>query len=124
MSNTLKQRKYYAITTKSGKCIPAQRTAPDEVIKHPLHFFYIIPQGEIIHLVSQKVVPVSKHSTLPLLEKRVYEAVAGIPLYRLVSYCCRDSEVETVMAHLNKKFPPHPEFSIDSSKISVEVMGG
>lgn len=40
MSNTLKQRKYYAITTKHGKRIPAQRTAPDGFIDIPVHYFY------------------------------------------------------------------------------------
>lgn len=123
MSNTLKQRKYYAITTKSGKRIPAQRTVPDEVIKRPLHFFYLNPKGGVSHITSQGVVPISKHSSICLVEKHVYQVLSGVDMYRVMSYTCHASGVEALLTHLNKQFPPFPEFSVACpSKISVEVI--
>lgn len=122
MSNTLKQRKYYAITTKSGKRIPAQHTVPDEVIKCPLHFFYLHPKGGVSHVVSQKVAPISKHSANCLVEKYVYEALSGVELFRVMPYTCSTSGVEALPVRLNKQFPPFPEFSVDGNKISVEAV--
>lgn len=122
MSNTVKHRKYYAITTKSGKRIPAQRTVPDEVIKHPLHFFCLSPKGGVSHIASQGVAPISKHSANCLIEKHVYQALIGIDLCRVVAITCHASGVEALLIHLNKQFPPFPEFSVDPSKISVEVI--
>ena len=121
MSNTLKQRKYYAITTKSGKRIPAQRTTPDEVIKHPLHFFYLNHGGGVSYVVSQGVTPISKHSANCLVEKHVYESLTDAELDRVLSYTCPTSGVEALLMHLNKLFPPFPEFSVDPSRIGVEV---
>lgn len=122
MSNTLKQRKYYAITTKSGKRIPAQRTIPDEVIKRPLHFFYLRPRGGVTHITSQGVAPISKHSANCLVEKHVYQALIGIELCRVVAITCHASGVEALLTRLNKQFPPFPEFRIDFSKVTVEVI--
>lgn len=121
MSSTLKQRKYYAITTKSGKRIPAQRTTPDEVIKHPLHFFYLNHGGGVSYVVSQGVAPISKHSANCLVEKHVYESLTDAELDRVLSYTCPTSGVEALLTHLNGQFPPFHEISVDYDKINVAV---
>lgn len=101
MSNTLKQRKYYAITTKTGKRIPAQRTIPDEVIYSPLQVFVIDFRNKTVrHVASQSVFPVSKHTTNALLIKEAAMAIAGIPLENIVVYAAKARTIRAIIRHL------------------------
>ena len=118
----MKKRKYYAITTKRGKRIPAQRTTPDEVVNIPLHFFYLEDKGGVNLVASQSKFVFSKHSSISLVEKHVYQLLSGKDLNRVIQYCCAYENVPALLKHFNKEYPKHTEFKIDSGMVNVEVI--
>lgn len=91
---TLKQRKWYSITTKNNKRITSLRTSPDEIINHPLQIFHIdYIQGRARHIASQLVCPISKHSANLLVSKEVAQAIGNISLDNIVMYVMKERAV-------------------------------
>lgn len=115
------KRKYYAITTKYGKRIPAQRTTPDGFIDIPVHYFYLLPEGGVKLIASQDKFVHSKHSSIALVEKHVYEALANIPLWRIMAVVYSYKGLSKLTEQLNEKYKRH-EIHIDPSMVKVEVI--
>lgn len=105
MSKTNKQKKWYAITTKTWKRIPAQHTKVDEVIPIPLHFFHFKHGGGVEYIASQNIVAISKHTTISLVSKGVYEALIGLNLDNIVQLACGYNAVSAVINSLNEQYP-------------------
>lgn len=120
MSKTNKQKKWYAITTKTGKRIPAQYTKVDEVIPIPLHFFNLKHGGGVEYIASQNVVAISKHTTISLVSKDVYQALIGLDLDNTVQIACEHSAVIAVINSLNEQYPKW-NLSTTPDSIKVEV---
>lgn len=100
---TLKQRKWYSITTKKGKRITSLRTSPDEIISHPLQIFHIHhTEGKVRHIASQPVCPISKHSANILMSREVVRAIGNISLENLVMWTMSERAVTEFIKHLEE----------------------
>lgn len=129
---TLKQRKWYSITTKNNKRIASLRTSPDEIINHPLQIFHIdYTEGKVRHIASQPVCPISKHSTNLLVSKEVVQAIGNISLDNIVMCVMKERaitdfirQMEGNMAELSvaRNYPVfnHP-MTTDEDYSTVEV---
>ena len=103
MSKTLKQRKWYSISTKHGECISSLRTTPDYLINSPLHLFYINPKTlRVEHVGGQPCFPMSKHSSIPLLSLELIQNIPTKEGYRIVIRACEDNQVEELLKHYNR----------------------
>ena len=120
MSKTNKQKKWYAITTKIGKRIPAQHTKVDKVIPLPLHFFHLKHEGGVEYIASQNVVAISKHTTISLVSKDVYQSLIGLDLENIVQFVCGHNGVSAVLNMLNEQYSKW-NLSINPDNIKMEV---
>lgn len=120
MSKTNKQKKWYAITTKTGKRIPAQYTKVDEVIPIPLHFFHLKHGGGVEYIASQNIVAISKHTTISLVSKDVYQALTGLDLENIVQLACGHNAVSAVINRLNEQYHKR-DLSTTPDNVKVEA---
>ena len=129
---TLKQRKWFSITTKNNKRITSLRTSPDEIINHPLQTFHIdYIEGKVRHIGSQPVCPISKYSANLLVSKEVVQAIGNISLENIVMYVMKERaitdfirQIEDSMAELSiaRNYPVfNYPVTIDEDYSTVEV---